>query len=357
MPAPPDLHGRSLLAVFAHPDDESLACGGTLAWCAHLGADVSLLCMTHGEHGPGRGEHGPGAGEHGPGAEDVRRTRGRELESAARALGVHAVTLLDHEDGMLPWLPAAALRSAVEREVRARRPEVLVTFDADGLYWHPDHVAVHEAATAAVARLGGAAPALYYVTMPPGSMRAVADHAAAAANAPASRPRSARDPGGTAEPARPRKGDHSVLPRSARDPGGTAEPARPRKGDHSVLPRSARDPGGAAAPARPRNGPATRILGVADPDAFGSAAPPPTLVIDAGRFAARKLAALACHASQFRGGALARVGERDTARLLGVEHYRRAGIGAAGRTFLDDLGSCPAPAEGPRGGGVNARGS
>ena len=83
MPAPRDLHGRSLLAVFAHPDDESLACGGLLAWCAHLGADVSLLCMTHGEHGPG--------------GEDVRRTRRRELEAAARALGLRAVTLLDHD--------------------------------------------------------------------------------------------------------------------------------------------------------------------------------------------------------------------------------------------------------------------
>lgn len=284
MPAPPDLHGRSLLAVFAHPDDESLACGGTLAWCAHLGADVSLLCMT-------RGEHGPGAGERGPGAEDFRRTRRRELESAARALGVRAVTLLDHEDGMLPWLPAATLRSAVEREVRGRRPEVLVTFDADGLYWHTDHVAVHEAATAAVARLGGAAPALYYVTMPPGSMRAVAEHAAA------------------------------------------------------------------SAPDRPRSGPETWILGVADPDAFGSAAPAPTLVVDAGGFAARKLAALACHASQFRGGALASVGERDAARLLGVEHFRRAGIGAAGRTFLDDLGSRPAPPGRSSGRGASARGS
>lgn len=284
MPAPPDLHGRSLLAVFAHPDDESLACGGTLAWCAQLGADVSLLCMTH-------GEHGPGAGERGPGAEELRRARGRELESAARALGVRAVTLLDHEDGMLPWLPAATLRSAVEREVRARRPEVLVTFDADGLYWHPDHVAVHEAATAAVARLGAAAPALYYVTMPPGSMRAVAEHAAA------------------------------------------------------------------SAPDRPWSGPATWILGVADPDAFGSAAPAPTLVVDAGGFAARKLAALACHASQFRDGALASVGERDAARLLGVEHFRRAGLGAAGRTFLDDLGSRPAPPDGPSGRGAPARGS
>lgn len=316
MPAPLDLHGRSLLAVFAHPDDESLACGGMLAWCAHLGADVSLLCMTHGEHGPG--------------GEDVRRTRRRELEAAARALGLRAVTLLDHEDGMLPWLPATVLRSAVEREIRARRPEVVVTFDADGLYWHPDHVAVHEAATAAVAKLGGAAPALYYVTMPPGSMRAVADHAAAAgprrdADAPAS--------------------------------GGATAPARQRKGDDSVPPESATDSGEATAPARQRKDPATWILGVTDPDAFGSAAPAPTLVVDASAFAGRKLAALACHASQFQGGALAHVSERHAARLLGVEHYRRAAAGAAGRTFLDDLGSCPAPSDEPSGRGASARGS
>ena len=41
----------SMLAVFAHPDDESLACGGLLAWCATIGVRVSLLCLTHGEHG------------------------------------------------------------------------------------------------------------------------------------------------------------------------------------------------------------------------------------------------------------------------------------------------------------------
>ena len=50
MPAPPDaLRGCSLLAVFAHPDDESLASGGLIARCADLGAQVSLLCVTHGQ--------------------------------------------------------------------------------------------------------------------------------------------------------------------------------------------------------------------------------------------------------------------------------------------------------------------
>jgi LmbE family N-acetylglucosaminyl deacetylase len=281
MPAPTDLRGRSLLAVFAHPDDESIACGGLLARCAHLGADVALLCMT-------RGEHGQGAG-------DVGRTRSRELEAAARALGIGAVTLLDHPDGMLPWVPADTIRSDVARAIRTRRPEVVVTFDADGLYWHPDHIAVHERTTAAIVALGDAAPALYYVTMPPGSMRAVADHAARAF--------------------RRRIEDEPAAPGGAADPGGAPWT------------------GGSEAP--------SSILGIGDPDAFGSEAPAPTLVVDAGDFATHKLSALACHASQLHGSALACVTERDAPRLLGAEHYRRAAAGAPGRTFVDELGTRP----------------
>jgi LmbE family N-acetylglucosaminyl deacetylase len=65
----------------------------------------------------------------------------------------------------------------------------VITFDLDGLYWHPDHVAVHERATAAVAALGDAAPALWYASMPEGVMTALA------ANAPGAMP-----PFGVADP-------------------------------------------------------------------------------------------------------------------------------------------------------------
>ena len=288
MPNPIELQGRSLLAVFAHPDDESIACGGLLAWCAHLGAEVSLLCMT-------RGEHGQGAGK-------VRQTRTHELGAAARALGIGAVTLLDHEDGMLPWLAGDTLRSEIEAEIHVRQPDVVLTFDSDGLYWHPDHVAVHELTTAAILALGDAAPALYYVTISPGSMRAIADHAAVAL--------------------RRHTGDDPAFA------GGNADIARHRAGGTGQRPMS--------------------ILGVVNPDAFGAAAPTPTLEIDAADFATRKLAALACHASQFRGSALAYVTDRDAPRLLGVEHYRRAATGAAGRTFIEDLGTPIASAARPR---------
>lgn len=159
---PATLSGRSLLAVFAHPDDESLACGGLLAWCAARGARVSLICATRGEHGAG----------------PVSRradTRTAELEAAARTLGVSDLIILDHPDGMLPWVDAEGLEAELRDAIRRLRPDVVITFDEDGLYWHPDHIAIHQRTTAAVAALGGGAPALYYVTMPPRQMRAVVE--------------------------------------------------------------------------------------------------------------------------------------------------------------------------------------
>lgn len=157
-----DFAGRSLLAVFAHPDDESLAAGGLLAWCAARGARVSLLCLSRGEAGGGE-VRGPGLGD----------IRGGELREAAGALGLAEVVLLRHADGMLPWLEPGALARDIEAAIVAGRPEVVVTFGEDGLYWHPDHIAVHDATRTVVEGLGAAAPALYYVTMPPGQMQAV----------------------------------------------------------------------------------------------------------------------------------------------------------------------------------------
>ena len=262
-----DLSGSSLLAVFAHPDDESLACGGLLARCAECDVRVSLLCLTHGEHGPGHD------------GERLRDIRAGELRDAARVLGIRDLILLDHEDGMLPWIDHARLEADILGAIRRFRPQVVVTFDEDGLYWHPDHIAVHERTTAAVAKLGTAGPALRYVSMPRGRMRAVVD---AASN----------------------------------DLEHGAEPPRP-------------------------------ILGVADADAFGSMAPTPTLVVEAGEFAGRKLAALRCHGTQFDGSALAYVGERDAARLLGTEHYRRAEVGSRDDVFIERFGT-PMNALAPR---------
>jgi N-acetyl-1-D-myo-inositol-2-amino-2-deoxy-alpha-D-glucopyranoside deacetylase len=163
------LAGRRLLAVFAHPDDESLACGATLAWCATEGARVSLLCATRGE-----------AGRRAPGClEDVAlgAVRRAELHEAAARLGLDDVILLDHPDGSLTEVDTALFRHEIVLAIRHLRPDVVLTFGADGLYWHPDHIVVHERVTEAVARLGTAAPALFYVVFPPGLMRTVVETA------------------------------------------------------------------------------------------------------------------------------------------------------------------------------------
>src|SRR5688572_5073494 len=168
------LAGRSLLAVFAHPDDESLACGGLLARCAALGARVSLLCFTRGEWGQRPRLRATLQDDGGLG-----KTRTLELEAAAQVLGISDTIVLDKGDGMLPWVDAGTLEADIRDAIVQRSPDVVVTFGEDGLYWHPDHIAVHERTTAAVAALGWNAPALYYVTMPPGRMREVVDTVAA----------------------------------------------------------------------------------------------------------------------------------------------------------------------------------
>jgi len=85
----------------------------------------------------------------------------------------------------------------------------------------------------------------------------------------------------------------------------------------------------------PHAAPPRSILGVADADAFGALAAAPTLVVETGAFAARRLRALTCHHSQFRDCALALVEEHDAPRLLGTEHYRRAVVGAQGDAFIE----------------------
>jgi LmbE family N-acetylglucosaminyl deacetylase len=264
-----ELHGRSLLAVFAHPDDESLACGGLLAWCAHLGARVSLVCATRGESGTRTDGDEPGDRPAG-----IRDTRSRELQAAAEILGLSEVVLLDHPDGMLPWVDAARLERDIGDAIRRIRPDVVITFGEDGLYWHPDHIAIHERTTAAVvaaaAVAGEKVPALYYVTMPPGCMRAlvtgVADLVAA-------------------------QGAAGLAPRL--------------------------------------------IFGIDDADAFGAMAATPTLIVDASGFAPRKLAAIKCHRSQLVDSALALVSEQDAARFLGIEHFRRADAGSTADAFIE----------------------
>ncbi|MBM3777880.1 MAG: PIG-L family deacetylase [Acidimicrobiia bacterium] len=157
----------SLLVITAHPDDESVGCGGLIALAAARGVRVSLLCLSRGE--AGQPQHTDG---------DLRRVRADELMEAGRVLDLADVTLLDHEDGMLPWTEATVLERDIRDAIERTRPDVIVTFGADGLYWHPDHIAVHERTLAVVSSLGDHAPACYGMTVHPGCMEAVVERAA-----------------------------------------------------------------------------------------------------------------------------------------------------------------------------------
>jgi LmbE family N-acetylglucosaminyl deacetylase len=167
-----DLTGRTVLAVFAHPDDESLACGGTLARLSDAGATVVLICASRGEKGS---ISDPALVPDG----DLGRVRTRELREAADVLGIAEVIILDHPDGELRWRDHHYLHIHIVETIRRCRPEAVITFAEDGLYWHLDHIGVHERTCDAVQSLGHEAPPLYYVTIPNGIMSELADEAIA----------------------------------------------------------------------------------------------------------------------------------------------------------------------------------
>ncbi len=159
------MSGQSVLGIFAHPDDESLVAGGTLAACANAGLDVVLVCAT-------RGEEGPIASASLGSRATLGAVREAELEAAARALGARAVECLGYPDGGVEWADPPGLVADLQRLVRRWRPAAVITFGPEGLYWHPDHVAVHGCTVAALDGLAaeGIAPWVYYATWPQGWM-------------------------------------------------------------------------------------------------------------------------------------------------------------------------------------------
>jgi LmbE family N-acetylglucosaminyl deacetylase len=168
-----------LLAVVAHPDDETFGCGSLLLHAAASGAQTWVACATRGEAGqsaiPDPGPGGLGA------------LRERELRDAATLLGVSGVVLLDYVDsGMVGLTDPASLVAAPLRDV-ARRvaavidevcPDVIVTLDAgDG---HRDHERIREATLAAVRAASWRTPRVYLQCLPQSLMRAWLAHVSGA---------------------------------------------------------------------------------------------------------------------------------------------------------------------------------
>ncbi len=135
-----------LMCILAHPDDESLGTGGTLAKYAAEGVETSLVTATSGQRG------WKGAPQDHPGPEALAALRSSELRAAAQVLGIGRLITLDLMDGELDQTDVQGTTDTIADHIRMIRPHVVVTFGPDGVYGHPDHIAISQRATAAVAR-------------------------------------------------------------------------------------------------------------------------------------------------------------------------------------------------------------
>jgi LmbE family N-acetylglucosaminyl deacetylase len=162
---------RTLVFVHAHPDDEALLTAGTMARAAAEGQRVVLVVATDGAAGLASSHHSVGEG-------GLAARRAAELDESCRALGVHRLVRLGYADSGLhgdeeqvdggpaplcrvPVEESAAVLAAILVEEDA---DVLVTYDPNGGYGHPDHIRVHELGVRA-AQIAGT-PRVFEATVP-----------------------------------------------------------------------------------------------------------------------------------------------------------------------------------------------
>lgn len=180
-----------VLLIFAHPDDEAFGCAGTIA--ALTDADVPVVLVT-----ATRGEAGEISSQRLATPTTIGAVREMELRAAMALIGVADVRFLGYRDSGMDGTPenedARSLHRAPFDEVVAQltaqirdvRPGAVITFGADGIYGHPDHVAVHRATVAAVKAAADdgqptglgepwRVPALYFSAVPRERIQAMAD--------------------------------------------------------------------------------------------------------------------------------------------------------------------------------------
>ena len=179
---------KTILAVLAHPDDESFGLGGTLALYASKGYDVYYVCAT-------RGEAGTVDEIYMKGFKDTAEMRTDELMRAAKELGLKEVFFLGYRDSGMPGTepnqhPDAQINAPIEevagrvvKYIRDLKPDIVLTFDPIGGYKHPDHIHIHKATVLAFANADDASfhpeagtsfkpQALYFQVFPKGLLKA-----------------------------------------------------------------------------------------------------------------------------------------------------------------------------------------
>jgi LmbE family N-acetylglucosaminyl deacetylase len=177
------------MAVHAHPDDEAISTGGILARYADEGVRTVLVTCTNGELGDGPGGIKPDDPAHDERV--VVPLRRQELEASCRALGVSHLELLGyHDSGMEGWpqndapeafwgVPVEEAGKRLASLMRHYRPQVVVTYDENGFYGHPDHIQANRITRAAIAECG-VPDKLYYTALPRSALRGFRETMAAA---------------------------------------------------------------------------------------------------------------------------------------------------------------------------------
>jgi LmbE family N-acetylglucosaminyl deacetylase len=157
----------TMMAVHAHPDDEASSTGGVLATYSAQGIRTVVVTCTNGEFGDALGGVKPGQDGHDEQA--VARQRLAELRESSAILGVTNLELLGyHDSGMPEWdykdrpdafcnIPEADVAARISELIDRYRPQVLITYDDQGAYQHPDHVHASRAAQKAFAASGSVA--------------------------------------------------------------------------------------------------------------------------------------------------------------------------------------------------------
>jgi LmbE family N-acetylglucosaminyl deacetylase len=135
-----------MMVVFPHPDDESLGIGSTLAKYSAEGIDIYLICATRGERG------WPEDDISYPGLKELGNIRENELRCAAHVLGLKEVIFLDCIDGEVDKADPLQIEDRIAALIRSVQPQVVITFSPDGIYGHPDHIALSQFTAAAVIR-------------------------------------------------------------------------------------------------------------------------------------------------------------------------------------------------------------
>lgn len=146
-----------ILYIFAHPDDETFACGGTIAHFASTGkARQILYCATHGEAGKTGGICAP---------EELGNIRVLELKKAARILGIDQLIIRDYGDGELHKQPPELLVRDIQDVMEQEKPDLIITFPPSGISGHKDHKVIQQAVLEAVKKTSFPTK-LYYIVIP-----------------------------------------------------------------------------------------------------------------------------------------------------------------------------------------------